>query len=164
MKTLKFCALVHEYANLSELEETEINLVQKAVESAEKSYSPYSRFRVGAAVLLDNGKIICGNNQENSAYPSGLCAERVAIFYANAKYPGNKIICMAIAAKSDGKTTEGPIYPCGSCRQVMIETEIRFQSPIKLILSGNDHIHVLENVSQLLPQGFNKELLPHKKK
>ncbi len=160
MKTLKFCTLVHEYPNLSELGEDDIKLVEKAIESAAKSYSPYSGFRVGASVLLDNGKIICGNNQENSAYPSGLCAERVAIFYANAQFPESRIISMAVVAKSNEKITNKPVYPCGSCRQVMIETESRFQSPIKLILPGNDHVHILENVSQLMPQGFDKRLLP----
>jgi cytidine deaminase len=162
MKTLKFCTLVHEYSNLSELGEVDLKLVQKALESAEKSYSPYSNFRVGVSVLLDNDKIICGNNQENSAYPSGLCAERVAIFYANAKFPKNRIISMAIVAKINEKITDQPVYPCGSCRQVMVESETRFHSPIKLILPGNDYIHVLENVSQLLPQGFDKRLLPEK--
>jgi len=159
MKTLKYTTIVHEYSDLSELNKMDIQLVKKAKEAVEKSYSPYSNFKVGVSVLLDNDEIICGNNQENSAYPSGLCAERVAIFYANANFPDNHILAMAIVAKGNNKFTPDPVYPCGSCRQVMNETELRFKIPIKLILAGDRKIHILENVSQLLPQGFDKHLL-----
>ncbi len=162
METLKYSIIVHEHSDLSELTKTETSLVDKAKEAAEKSYSPYSNFKVGASVLLDNDEIICGNNQENSAYPSGLCAERVVIFYANAHFPDSHIVAMAVVAKSNNKFTSEPVYPCGSCRQVMNETEVRFKAPIKLILAGDSKIHILDNVSQLLPHGFDKRLLDKK--
>lgn len=159
MKTIKLDTIVYEYSNLSELSDLEQDLVKKARETAKKSYSPYSNFQVGASVYLENGEIICGNNQENAAYPSGLCAERVALFYANSKYPDQKIKTMAIAARGKNGFTNDPVYPCGSCRQVMTESEERFQSPIKLILIGEEKIQVLLNVTQLLPLGFDKSFL-----
>ena len=101
------------------------NLMNQAVEIRKKAYAPYSRFRVGAALLLDNGKVVLGSNQENAAYPSGLCAERVAIFYAGANYPEAKILKMAISATSDLTSNTTPIPPCGSCRQSIAEYEFK---------------------------------------
>ncbi|MDX2444990.1 MAG: cytidine deaminase [Bacteroidales bacterium] len=159
MKTIKVDTIVYEYSNLSELSELEQKLVEEAKNATIKSYSPYSMFKVGSSILLENGEIICGNNQENAAYPSGLCAERVALFYANSKYPDQKVKIIAIAAKGKNGFTKEPVSPCGSCRQVMIESEERFQAPIKLILIGEDKIRVLLNVTQLLPLGFDKSFL-----
>ena len=163
MKNIKITTLIHELTSIEELEHSDRTLIQKAREASKKAYAPYSEFKVGASVLLENGEIISGNNQENAAYPSGLCAERVALFYANAKFPDQKIIAMAIVARKSDQLTSLPVYPCGSCRQVMIETEQKFQAPIRLILAGEDKIQVLDQVEQLLPMGFDKTLLLGKK-
>ncbi len=159
MKNIEITAKITEVSGLSELSNTEQNLVQNALDSAKKSYAPYSNFHVGTSILLENGKIINGNNQENAAYPSGLCAERVALFYASAHYPEVKIKTMVIVALKNNKLTPKPVYPCGSCRQVMIENESRLKNGIKLILVGEKNIHILENTSQLLPMGFDKSVL-----
>ena len=108
------------------------NLMTQAVAVRKNAYAPYSKFRVGAALLLDNGKIVLGSNQENAAYPSGLCAERVAVFQAGTIYPDAKIIKMAITAASDTNQTTAPIPPCGSCRQSIAEYEIKQESPIEI--------------------------------
>jgi len=162
MKTIRIITLIHEFDSLEELGQSDRTLIQKAREASKRAYTPYSEFKVGASVLLENGEIICGNNQENSAYPSGLCAERVALFYAGAKYPDQKTVAMAIVARKPESLVSQPVYPCGSCRQVMIETEQKFQTPIRLILAGKDKIQVLDQVEQLLPMGFNKSVLPGK--
>lgn len=134
-------------------------LIIEAKVAAEKAYAPYSGFHVGAAVLLSNGKIVTGNNQENAAYPSGLCAERVAVFYANAQYPEASIEAIAVAACHDGAFTTNPCSPCGSCRQVLLETENRHNSPMKVILYGENKIYELKSAKALLPVGFGKESL-----
>lgn len=159
MKTLHIATTISEYSDLNELEPGDLELIDKAREASQKAYAPYSGFNVGAAVLLENGEIITGNNQENAAYPSGLCAERVALFYANANFPNEKILAMAIVAGNSGSPTKQPVYPCGSCRQVMIETEQKLQHPIRLILSGTEITQVIEGVQQLLPVGFDKTML-----
>ena len=109
------------------LPEDEIILVNQSREAAKRAYAPYSKFQVGAAVLLENGEIITGTNQENAAYPSGLCAERVAVFYANSKYPDVPVIAIAVTAFTNNKFVQTPIPPCGSCRQVLTETETKNQ-------------------------------------
>jgi cytidine deaminase len=108
---------------------------------------------------LQNGEIISGNNQENAAYPSGLCAERVAVFYANSQYPNVAITKIAICAENENGILKNPISPCGACRQVLLETEIRFGLPIKLILFGTEKIITITTISQLLPLHFKKENL-----
>ncbi|MFN8255091.1 MAG: cytidine deaminase [Bacteroidales bacterium] len=144
----------------SELTDPELNhLINKAKEASQSSYSPYSEFSVGAAVLLDNGNVVQGSNQENAAYPSGICAERVAVFYANSNFPENKIIAIAIAAKSNNEYIDEPIPPCGACRQVLLESENRNNGQIKLILYGRKRSILLESVSALLPVGFNQAFL-----
>lgn len=129
-------------------------LHEKAIEALSNAYAPYSRFQVGAAVLLANGEVVTGSNQENAAYPSGLCAERVALFYAGAKYPDVAVKAIAIAAKTGGKLVEG-ISPCGGCRQVMLETETRAGSPIKIFLCGSDKMRQIDSAASLLPIGFD---------
>jgi cytidine deaminase len=124
-----------------------------------QAYAPYSGFHVGAAVLLGNGLIVSGNNQENSAYPSGLCAERVALFYANANYPDSEVKTIAISAAKNGVLVNEPVKPCGSCRQALAETEVRFGTPIRIILDGQDSILVLNGVESLLPLSFSKKAL-----
>jgi len=159
MQNIEITTRITEVSGLSELSKEEQELVQNALDSAKKSYAPYSNFHVGASLLLENGEIVNGNNQENAAYPSGLCAERVAMFYANSQFPGVKIKTLVIVAiNTDGLTLE-PVYPCGSCRQVMIENESSLKDSIKLILVGEKSIHILENTSQLLPMGFDNSVL-----
>lgn len=130
------------------------HLITEAKLQTTKAYAPYSEFNVGSAVLLDNGSIIGGNNQENAAYPSGLCAERVALFYANAQFPQEKVKAIAIAAFTNGTFTENPISPCGACRQVLLETENRFNNNIAVLLYGQKEIYLIKRVSDLLPISF----------
>ena len=148
-----------EYNFPAELDQNHQQLIKEAKEAAEKAYAPYSRFKVGAAVLLDNGKIIQGNNQENAAYPSGLCAERVAIFYANSEFPNESIAAIAITAINESGFVKQPIPPCGSCLQVMLESERRYKKPIKVILYGSEKITLAESIKQFLPVNFNKDML-----
>ena len=139
---------------LEECSEIEKKLINAAKHATEKSYAPYSNFKVGAALLLENGEIITGNNQENAAYPSGLCAERVATFYANSVYPNEKVVAIAIAAWSNGKYTDDVITPCGGCRQVLLETENRFNSTMRLLMYGGDAVYVVNSIKDLLPLHF----------
>ena len=134
-------------------------LIEKAKSQANNAYAPYSGFQVGAAVLLANGEIFGGNNQENAAYPSGLCAERVAMFYANAQHPDVPVTTLAIAAYTGGAFLADPVTPCGSCRQVLIETESRYGKDITVLLYGTEHTYMLCNVKQLLPLRFEKSSL-----
>lgn len=143
----------------SELTAEERQLVEMAKEATNRSYAPYSKFCVGAAALLQSGNIVTGSNQENAAYPSGTCAERTAIFYANSKYPDESVKTLAIAAKTGGKFLDSPIPPCGSCRQVLLETETRFKEPMKIILYSNNDIYILDKASDLLPLCFTDDFL-----
>lgn len=129
-------------------------LYNAAAEIAHRAYAPYSQFRVGAAVLLTNGEIVTGNNQENAAYPSGLCAERVALFYANAQYPSEKVTHLMVYAETDSGTLKQPITPCGACRQVIIEKEKTQGKPIKILLAGADTIYNIASAEQLMPLSF----------
>ncbi|HBF87565.1 MAG TPA: cytidine deaminase [Bacteroidales bacterium] len=155
MKEVELKISIQEYDNVNELSNDDQVLIERAKRNVETAYSPYSHFGVGAAVLLDNGEIIDGNNQENAAYPSGLCAERVAMFYANSKYPKAKPLTIAVTAKTKGHFVANPIPPCGSCRQVLLETESRFKSDLRIILVGENKIQVLKNVKSLLPLSFD---------
>jgi cytidine deaminase len=129
-------------------------LVQSALSAACDAYAPYSKFHVGAAVWLDNGVIVTGNNQENAAYPSGLCAERVALFYAGAKYPDVAVRAIAIAARTEGKQAD-MITPCGACRQVLLETENRYGRPVKVLLCGSTQVYMVPDAASLLPLSFS---------
>ncbi|PKP50066.1 MAG: cytidine deaminase [Bacteroidetes bacterium HGW-Bacteroidetes-11] len=140
---------------ISELPEADQLLMQEAIKSAGKAYAPYSGFSVGAAVLLSSGKIITGNNQENAAYPSGLCAERVALFAASALYPDVKIDTIVVTIKTAHKITE-PVSPCGACRQVIAEYENRQNQKIKIIFSGETGKSItVDGIENLLPIIFN---------
>lgn len=144
-------------AQMSELNEQEQSLVRQAIEATSRSYAPYSHFNVGAALLLKNGQTIIGCNQENAAFPAGICAERSAIFAAGAQYPDQPVIMLAIAARnSKGELQEEPISPCGVCRQVIIETETRFQQPIRILLYGSRHIYIVDGIKQLMPLSFTE--------
>lgn len=157
MKTKEIKIIVHEFANIEELPSDDQHLLAEARKATSQAYAPYSGFHVGAAILLGNGKIITGNNQENSAYPSGLCAERVAMFYANATYPDSEVNTIAVSAAKNGELIKEPVKPCGSCRQALAETEVRFQKNIRIILDGQDAILVLQGVESLLPLSFSRK-------
>lgn len=157
--TTKELTIKFQECNNSELQEVDEFLIKLAHESAFKAYAPYSGFRVGCAVLLDNNVVVTGNNQENAAYPSGLCAERVAVFAANARQPDNRIVAMAIIAYNQGQLVKNPISPCGACRQVLIEAENRFQQKIKIILAAKNTNYIIQSAADLLPLQFNSDLI-----
>lgn len=160
MKEIKIESTFIVFDNLDELPQEISFLMQKAIEVRQKAYVPYSNFSVGAAILLDNKEIITGNNQENAAYPSGLCAERTAIFYAGAQFPDAKIIRMAITAGSKNKQTLVPIPPCGACRQVISEYEVKQDAPIEIYFMGETGKVVKSNsLANLLPLIFDKTVL-----
>ncbi|MBP1224277.1 cytidine deaminase [Flavobacterium sp. 1355] len=160
MKEISFTSSFLSYNSLEELPNDIQTLMNEAVEVRKKAYAPYSQFRVGAALLLDNGKIVLGSNQENAAYPSGLCAERVAIFHAGSIYPEAKILKMAITAASDINQTKAPIPPCGSCRQSIAEYEIKQDTPIEIYFMGEiGEIYKSESLKNLLPFMFDKKFL-----
>lgn len=161
--TVQFTFL--EYSDSKELTNTEQELLEAARKAVGRAYAPYSEFYVGAAVLLENGMIITGNNQENAAYPSGLCAERVTLFAASAQYPDVPFIALAISARSSHFNIINPVGPCGACRQVINEYEDKQQKPIKIILSGEKgKVRVIENIADLLPLKFDAEALLPKDK
>lgn len=148
---------VYSYEECTEIEK---KLIDAAKQATSNAYAPYSKFHVGAALQLENGKIITGNNQENAAYPSGMCAERTAVFYANAQYPDQKIEAIAVAAHYNGDFTEDITSPCGSCRQVLLEVESRFDSPVKILMyNKKGEIYVAESMSSLMPLSFDKKAL-----
>ena len=141
-----------------ELSAEEQQLVEAAKKATTRSFAPYSHFHVGAAALLANGEIISGTNQENAAYPSGICAERTTLFYANSQHPQQAVKALAIAARtSEGHWTETPISPCGACRQVMTETENRYEKPMKVLLCSAQEVFVIESAKDLLPVSFGSE-------
>ena len=142
-----------------ELPEKEQTLVQLAKQMTQHSYSPYSKFSVGAALLLKDGTIVKGSNQENAAYPSGLCAERTALFAANANHPNTAVEALAIACYTQGHFSKDVISPCGACRQVMLETEHRFGKPMKVILYGEEMCYIFDSAADLLPLNFVAESL-----
>ena len=140
-----------------ELTAEEQHLLSLAIEATSRSYAPYSRFHVGAAVRLDNGEEIIGSNQENAAYPSGLCAERTALFAAGTLYPDVPVSLLAIAARgTDGELLSEPCSPCGSCRQVIIESEKRAGHPIRILLYGRRCVYVIDGIAQLMPLMFSE--------
>ena len=147
-------------ANFNELDISEQELIEKAKNAYSNAYAPYSGFLVGAALLLENNEIISGNNQENVAYPSGLCAERVALYYAGAKYPDVSVKTIAISAKSKTYDITDVVSPCGACRQVMAEYQQKQGKNIRILLhSPNDEVLIANSVTDLLPFMFNSEQL-----
>ena len=143
-----------------ELTVVERNLLDEALRATYRSYSPYSHFSVGAAVELEDGTIVAGSNQENAAYPSGLCAERTAVFYANSRYPELAIRQICIAARdANGQFSSCPISPCGACRQVLLEAEQRAGHSIKMMLYGTQSIYFLSSIKDLLPLSFDDSFL-----
>ena len=160
MKEINVTSKITVFENIQELPEIEKNLLLKAIEVRKNAYAPYSNFKVGAAILLDNGETVVGSNQENAAYPSGLCAERVAIFYAGATYPEATILKIAITAASENQKTITPVPPCGACRQAIAEYEIRQDTPIEMYYMGETgEIHHSASLKNILPFMFEKKLL-----
>lgn len=144
----------YQVAQMEELCLEEQELVNKAKEATKNSYANYSHFHVGAACRLSDGKIVIGANQENAAFPSGLCAERTAIFAAQANYPSQSITTLAIAAHNEQGFMKAPISPCGACRQVILEIEDRYKQPVRILLYGTEGIYIFESVKDLLPFSF----------
>ena len=134
-----------------ELSEADRQLIDAAKEATSQSYAPYSHFAVGAAALLEDGTVVTGSNQENAAYPSGTCAERTTLFYANSHYPDQGVKALAIAARNTQGFLDSPIPPCGACRQVLLETERRYSLPIRILLYGVRETYCLQGVKSLLP-------------
>ncbi len=160
MKTHDITTTLEVYESTSELTGPIQDLMRKAQQARDKAYAPYSRFNVGAALLLDNGAIITGNNQENAAFPSGLCAERVAVFYAGAQYPGIPIKALALTVHSESKEIVTPVPPCGACRQSLVEYEVTQKSPIAIYFMGaSGKVAKAASVQDLLPLVFDNSFL-----
>lgn len=153
----KEIVIQYEQCALLDLTDQEVELVKAARKISEDAYAPYSKFKVGASLLLENGQVLSGSNQENIAYPSGLCAERVALFAAGAQYPGVKVKTMAIVAEGELLADGAILSPCGGCRQVMSESEMRQHGAIRIILvDKNDEATVFNSANDLLPLTFGQ--------
>ena len=156
MKNLNIETVIWE-CQFDELSQEERHLLESAIDATRHSYAPYSKYKVGAALLLENGVEIIGCNQENAAYPAGLCAERTALFSAGVQYPDVAVTMLAIAARTpDGELQSEPVSPCGSCRQVIIETETRFGHQIRILLYGLNKIYVMDGIKNLMPLSFTE--------
>ena len=144
-----------EYESLEQLEAEDRKLADAAIDAMKNAYAPYSGFSVGAAVMFEDGEIVKGSNQENAAYPSGLCAERTAMFYASASRPDKAMAAIAIAAGQNGEICGTPATPCGACRQVMAQYQFKSGRPMKILLVGADRTWVFDKVDDLLPLIFD---------
>ncbi|MBQ7462205.1 MAG: cytidine deaminase [Bacteroidaceae bacterium] len=156
MKAYKIEAIVH-ICQMAELSEEDRELVEAAKQATNGSYAPYSKFLVGAAARLKDGTVVKGANQENAAFPSGLCAERTALFAAGAQHPQQPVVALAIAARKGRQFLPQPISPCGACRQVISGVEERYGIPIRIMLYGTEGVLVSEGISPLLPLRFADE-------
>ena len=154
MKELTITAVLNVY-KFEELTEADRTLLQTAMDATKRSYAPYSKFSVGAAARLNNDVIVTGTNQENAAYPSGLCAERTTLFYANSQYPDQAVATLAVAARTERDFLDAPIPPCGACRQVILETEKRFNQPMRILLYGKEEVYEVKSIRDLLPLSFD---------
>ena len=154
MKELTITAVLNVY-KFKELTEADRTLLQAAMDATKRSYAPYSKFSVGAAARLNNDVIVTGTNQENAAYPSGLCAERTTLFYANSQYPDQAVATLAVAARTERDFLDAPIPPCGACRQVILETEKRFNQPMRILLYGKKEVYEVKSIRDLLPLSFD---------
>ncbi|TRO65736.1 cytidine deaminase [Christiangramia sabulilitoris] len=160
MKSLTITSSLEVYESLDEMPEEIQVLMQKAIEVRDEAYAPYSNFKVGAAIHLENDKVVVGSNQENASYPSGLCAERTAVYYAGAKFPHSKILKIAISAKSMRQKVDSPVPPCGACRQALVEYEVKQEEPIELYFMGETgKVMKAESVRDLLPLVFDSNCL-----
>ena len=143
-----------EHCQLNELSGNDRELVERALKATENSYAEYSHFYVGAAIRLAYGNIMIGANQENAAFPSSLCAERTAIFAAQANHPDLAITTLAIAARNDNGLLAEPVTPCGACRQVILGVEDRYKTPIRILLYGKCGVYCIASAKDLLPLSF----------
>lgn len=160
MKKVSLDSTAVVYDSFDELSEEDQLLLQKAIAATKTSYAPYSNFKVGACVYLENGQYITGSNQENAAYPSGICAERVAVWKAGTDYPGVKILKIGITATSEHKDVDKPVGPCGACRQSMLEYEVDQKEPIKVLFMGEvGKVVAVSSVTSLLPFSFDGSYL-----
>lgn len=160
MKKIEIATTATLYNDVSELSSEDKMLMDKAIEARHKAYAPYSKFNVGAALLLENNEIVLGNNQENAAYPSGMCAERVAIWKAGSEFPGVKIVKLAITASSSITKVDKPVGPCGACRQSLSEYEIKQQQPFSILFMGEvGEIVKTASLLSLLPFSFDSSYL-----
>lgn len=160
MKTIKIESSLDVFENFDELPNDVKSLMEKAKEARLKAYAPYSNFFVGTALLMDTGEVLTGSNQENASYPSGLCAERTAIFYAGSQFPNGKIVRMAIIAGSNHNKTSSPIPPCGACRQSIAEYEVKQEAPIEIYFMGETgKVVKSSSLANLLPLMFDKSVL-----
>lgn len=160
MKKIHLESTLEVYDSVEELPESVQELINKAQQARNDAYAPYSRFKVGASILLEDGNFVIGSNQENAAFPSGLCAERVAIYAAGANFPNRKIIALAIVAGSIDHANQKPIPPCGACRQTLVEYEVNQTDTISLFFMGTDGKVVKSaSVENLLPLVFDKSYL-----
>ena len=159
-KTIKQEIIFTEYPSEDALDDQSRELIAKAREASTRAYAPYSNFQVGAALLLENGEIITGNNQENACYPDGLCAERVAFFAAKSQRPELEVLEVAVVAQKMGSDVTVPVAPCGSCRQVMSEYENNQQSSITVLMpTGDGKVYACDSIDALLPFKFSKDSL-----
>lgn len=160
MKKVELKTQITIFDSIEELPTIVKGLMNKAIEAKQNAYAPYSKFKVGAAMLLEDGTIITGNNQENAAYPSGMCAERVAIWKVSSDFPNKKILKLAISASSSSQTLKEPVAPCGGCRQTLSEYEIKQKDKIEVYFMGEEgEIIKTESVLDLLPIAFDKTFL-----
>ncbi len=163
MKNHKLSITYYEFESVDDLNEDDRSLLEEAEKALHLAYSPYSGFSVGAALELATGVVVTGNNQENAAYPSGLCAERVAMFAASSQYPGIPFKAIAVTASSENFVVDYPVSPCGSCRQVMAEYENSRKAPIRVILKGvSGKVIIFDKSNDLLPFVFNSDQLKSK--
>ena len=160
MKPLTITSRLEVYESLDETPQDIQDLMKSAIEVRDNAYAPYSSFKVGAALLLDNDEVVVGSNQENASYPSGLCAERTAAYAAGAKYPGSRILKMVISAKSMKHKVVSPVPPCGACRQVLVEYEVKQEKPIEIYFMGETgKVVKAESIKDLLPLVFDNSCL-----
>ncbi len=160
MKKLQLITDYILFDSISELDSQAQKLMNLAIEARKQAYAPYSNFNVGAAILLDNDEVVMGSNQENAAYPSGMCAERVAIYSAGSKYPKTPILKLAISASSTLKKVTEPVAPCGACRQAISEYEVNQNTPIEIFFMGeNGAVIKVNSLKDLLPLSFDKSFL-----
>jgi len=164
MKRVEYITVVEEYASSAELSPEERVLLESAARVRDQAYAPYSKFNVGAAVELEDGTIVLGNNQENVAFPSGLCAERTALFSAGATHPGKAVVRIAISATGQGFELKEPVYPCGACRQVMSEYERLSGRPMQILMMGKSGaVHKVNGLINILPVAFDADNLKFNK-
>ncbi|GAA4316766.1 cytidine deaminase [Pontixanthobacter gangjinensis] len=160
MKPLTITSRLEVYDSIDEVPQDVQDLMQQAIETRDAAYAPYSNFKVGAAIHLDNDEIVVGSNQENASYPSGLCAERTAVYFAGAKYPDTRILKIAISAKSMRHKVVSPVPPCGACRQALVEYEVKQDEPIELYFMGETgKVVKADSVKDLLPLVFDSTCL-----